>query len=127
MKLAKNALRSKNVNFFPNFVVKLKAFELTYDYLILYFPVVFPVQNINRKFQFASMECIKSYPLKKIEKISLRLQNFKIFEIFDLNVLKIEFFPPKNHLAFATIERYDIELTNIKISDKNIVCRYADP
>ena len=26
-----------------------------------------------------------------------------------------------NHLAFLTIERYDIELTNIKISDKNIV------
>ena len=29
-------------------------------------------------------------------------------------------FPSKNHLAFLTIERYDIELTNIKISDKNI-------
>ena len=26
-----------------------------------------------------------------------------------------------NHLAFLTIERYDIELTNIKISDKNFV------
>ena len=30
-------------------------------------------------------------------------------------------FPSKNHLAFLTMERYDIELTNIKISDKNIV------
>ena len=34
---------------------------------------------------------------------------------------KLNFFPSKNHLAFLTIERYDIELTNIKISDKNIV------
>ena len=33
----------------------------------------------------------------------------------------LNFFPSKNHLAFLTIERYDIELTNIKISDKNIV------
>ena len=41
MKLVKNTLRSKNVHFFPNFVVKLKAFELTNDYLILYFPVVY--------------------------------------------------------------------------------------
>ena len=40
-----------------------------------------------------------------------------------LNLLfrKINFFPIKNHLVFLTIERYDIELTNIKISDKNIV------
>ena len=29
--------------------------------------------------------------------------------------------PLKNHLPFLTIERYDIELTNIKISDENIV------
>ena len=34
---------------------------------------------------------------------------------------KLNLFPSKNHLAFLTIERYDIELTNIKISDKNIV------
>ena len=68
------------------------------------------------------MECSKSYHLKKIEKISLRPQNFKIFEIFDLNILKnCFFFPSEKHLSFLTIERYDIELTNIKISDKNIV------
>ena len=54
-------------------------------------------------------------------KISLRLQNFKIFEIFDHTILKKDIFPSKNHLAFLTIERYDIELTNIKISDKNFV------
>ena len=52
--------------------------------------------------------------MKKIAKISLRLQNFKVFE-------KLIFFPSKNHLAFLTIERYDIELTNSKISDQNIV------
>ena len=33
---------------------------------------------------------------------------------------KLNLFPSKNHLAFLTIERYDIELTNIKVSDKNI-------
>ena len=33
---------------------------------------------------------------------------------------KIEFLS-KKHLAFLTIDRYDIELDNIKISDKNIV------
>ena len=59
------------------------------------------------------MECIKSYPLKKTKKISLRPQNFKIFEIFNF----LNFFPSKNPLAFLTIERYDIELTNINISD----------
>ena len=30
-------------------------------------------------------------------------------------------FPSEKHSTFLTIERYDIELTNIKISDKNIV------
>ena len=34
---------------------------------------------------------------------------------------KLNLFPSKNHLALLTIERYDIELTNIRISDKNIV------
>ena len=33
----------KEFSLFPNFVVKLKAFKLTYDCLIIYFPVVFPV------------------------------------------------------------------------------------
>ena len=32
-------------------------------------------------------------------------------------------FPSKSHLAFLTIERYDIELTNIKISDENVAHR----
>ena len=42
-------------------------------------------------------------------------------EKFHLLFWKIEFFSSKNHWAFLTIERYDIELTNINISDKNIV------
>ena len=50
VKLVKNTLRSKKFSFFPNFVVKLKAFELTCDCFILYFPVVFPVQNKYRNF-----------------------------------------------------------------------------
>ena len=32
-------------------------------------------------------------------------------------------FPSKSHLAFLTVERYDIELTNIKISDENVAHR----
>ena len=34
---------------------------------------------------------------------------------------KIKFFSSKSYLAFLTIERYDIELINIKISDKNSI------
>ena len=36
---------------------------------------------------------------------------------------KMNVFPSKSHLAFLTVERYDIELTNIKISDGNIADR----
>ena len=71
--ISKKRSKIKEFSLFPNFVVKRKAFELTYDCLILYFPVVIPVQNICRKF------------------------------------------------LILTIERFDIQLTNIKISDKNIV------
>ena len=52
--------------------------------LILYFLVVLPVQNIQQKNSICYHECIKNYCLKKIEKNSVKLQNFKIFEIFDL-------------------------------------------
>ena len=43
MKLVKNALRSKNFHYFPICGKTFKAFELTSDCLILYFPAVFPV------------------------------------------------------------------------------------
>ena len=33
----------------------------------------------------------------------------------------MNFFPSKNHLAFLALERYDIEMTNTKISDKNML------
>ena len=39
--------------------VTFKAFELTYDCLIFYFPIVFPEWNICRKFQFANMNVSK--------------------------------------------------------------------
>ena len=39
VKLLKNALRSNNFYFFPNFVVKLNTFEMTYDCSLLCFPV----------------------------------------------------------------------------------------
>ena len=58
---------------------------------------------------------------EKNPKISLRLQNFKILKFSTYYFEKLNFFPSKNHLAFLTIGRYDLELTNIKVSDKNIV------
>ena len=62
MKLIKNVIRSNNFHFFPFlWLVKRKAFELTYDCLI-FFPCVFPVQNICRKFQFASRNVLKVLP-----------------------------------------------------------------
>ena len=39
----KKGSKTKEFSFFPNFVVKLKAFELTCECWILYFPVVSPV------------------------------------------------------------------------------------
>ena len=41
--------------------------------------------------------------------------------MFDLTILKNQIFLIKKPFNFLTIERYDIELTNTKISDKNIV------
>ena len=41
--------------------------------------------------------------------------------MFDLTILKNQIFLIKKPLNFLTIERYDIELTNTKIADKNIV------
>ena len=57
---------------------------------------------------------------RKLKK-SLWLQNFKIYKIFDLTILKNQIFLIKKPFNFLTIERYDIELTNTKIADKNIV------
>ena len=64
---------------------------------------------ISRKFQFASMN-VSSYHLAGARKLKISLQPYH-FE-------KLNVFPSKNHLTFLTT---DIELTNIKISDKNIV------
>ena len=85
VEISKKHSKIKECSFFPNFVVKLKAFELNYDYLIHYFPIVFPVSKICKNFNLLAWNISKViYHLKKIEKISFRLQNFKIFEIFDL-------------------------------------------
>ena len=60
VKLVKNTLRIKEFSFFPNFVVKLRTFKLTYDLLIfLNFLVVFPGYNMCRKFLYASMNVSK--------------------------------------------------------------------
>ena len=55
----------------------------------------------------------------KIEK--LKLKKSSRFWNFWHYYFEINFFPSKNHLAFLTIDRHDIELPNIKISDKNFV------
>ena len=39
--ISKKCSKIKEFSFVPNFMVKLKAFELTYDYLIVYFAAVF--------------------------------------------------------------------------------------
>ena len=62
----------------------------------------------------------KVLPEKKLKKSLLTtkfhyFQNFWPFYFEKLNSHQ------KKHLAFLTIDRYDIELANIKISDKNIV------
>ena len=69
-----------------------------------------PVQNIYRKFQFASMNVSKVIAWRKLKK-----------SLLDCKISRFWHFPIKNHLAFLTKERCDIELTNIKILDKNIV------
>ena len=53
---------------------------------------------------------VSSYHLAGARKLKISLQPYH-FE-------KLNVFPSKNHLTFLTT---DIELTNIKISDKNIV------
>ena len=47
-------------------------------------------------------------------KISRFLNFWPYFEILNFSL-------SKNHLAFLAIQRHDIELTNIKLSDKNFV------
>ena len=70
--ISKKCFKIKELSLFPNFVVKVKVFELAYDCLILYFPVSIPsIENIQ-KISVSWHKCIKSYCLKKIEKISLR-------------------------------------------------------
>ena len=98
--ISKKRSKIKEFSLFANFVIKLKTFELTYDCLILYFPVVFPVYNICRKFHLVSMNVSKGYRLSKIEKISLRPRNFTIFEILTLLFGKIEFSPLKKLFSF---------------------------
>ena len=72
-----------------------------------------------QKISICYLEFIKSYCLKKIEKITLRLQNSKIFENFDLTILKNQIFLSKK--SFLAIEKYDIEQRNIKVLDKKIM------
>ena len=66
-----------------------------------------------KNFILITFVCLKIQKLKL--KKSSRFWNFWHY------YFKIHFFPSRNHLAFLTIERHDIELPNIKISDKNFV------
>ena len=73
------------------------------------------------KFQWASMNVSKVITWRKLKKSLLDLKISTFLKFWPCYLEKLNFFPSKNHLAFLTIERYDIEMTNIKISDKNIV------
>ena len=63
----------------------------------------------------------KLSPKKNWKKSLLDCNISRFLKFFTLLFSKIDFFPSKNHVAFSTIERYDIELTTIKTSDKNIL------
>ena len=57
--ISKTRSKIKEFSFCANFVVILEAFELIYDCSILCFPIVFPVWNVCRTFQFGSMNVSK--------------------------------------------------------------------
>ena len=91
--------------------------------MILYFPVLFPLQNIFRKFLFASMNVSKVITWRKFKKplFDCKISGFLKFSTYYFE--KLNLFPSKKHLDLLTIERYDIELTNIKILWLRVVCR----
>ena len=61
--------------------VTFKGFELTFDCLIVYFPVVFPVWNICRKFQFASVDMYQKLSPEENLSHTARFQGFSNFLI----------------------------------------------
>ena len=119
--ISKKRSKIKEFSLIRNFAVNLKAFELVQDCLILYFPVVFAVYNICRKFQLARMNVSKVIAWRKLKKSLLDLKILTFLKFWPCYLEKMNFFPSKNHLAFLTLERYDIEMTNTKISDKNML------
>ena len=52
-------------------------------------------------------------------KLDLKISAFLKF--WSCYLEKLNFFPLKNHLDFSAMDRYDIEMPNIKISDINNV------
>ena len=108
-----------------SFVVQLtfKGFELTYDcFFLCSIHIVFPVWNMCSKFQFAWMNISKVITRRKLKNSLSDHKISKFLWIFWCGYFeKLNVFPSKNYLVFLTIERYDKELTNIKIWDKNIV------
>ena len=88
--------------------------------MILCFPVVFTVQNICRKVQYASLNVSKVLTWRKLQKSLVDCKILRFLKFLTLLFRRIKFFPSKKHSAFLTMERY-IELTNIKISDNNIL------
>ena len=89
--------------------------------MILYFPVAFPVYNICRKLLFAGMTVSNVTAWRKLKKSLFDRKISRALKFLTYYFEKLNFFPSKNYLAFLIIERYDTVLTNIKISDKNIL------
>ena len=77
--------------------------------------------TICRKFQFNSMNVSKVVARRKLKKISLTAKFQHLWNFQPHYFEKLNFFPSKNHLDFLTIERYDIQLSNIKFQIK-ILC-----
>ena len=98
--ISKTSSKIKEFLLFPNFVVKLKVFKLTYHCLILFFHVVFPVYNICRKFQLASMNILKAIACRKLQNslLDLKISSFLKFSILLFG--KIDFFPFKKPFSF---------------------------
>ena len=102
-------------------MLKLETFELNSWRFDSLFSCSVPSTEHTQKISICSLECIKNHCQKEIEKSLLDCKISRFLKFSTLLFWKIKFFPSTNHLAFLTIERYAIELTNIKILDKSIV------
>ena len=87
--------------------VTFKGFELTYDCLIIYFPVVFPEWNICRKFEFASMNVSKVIARRKLKKSPSDCKISGFLKFSTLLFWTIECFPIKKPFSFFNHRKFE--------------------